>query len=89
MVASWGIEVLEPGHVPQGAYDTIIIAVNKKELVNDYVRLVADGGTVLMFSGLSHDELVTIDAYSIHYRQVALKGSLAMHVAISMRLYPY
>jgi len=85
-IASWGIEAFEPGgadhveslsagRVEKGIYDIAIIAVNKKELVSEYIRLVADAGTVLMFSGLSSDEIVAIDAYSIHYRQVSLKGS--------------
>jgi threonine dehydrogenase-like Zn-dependent dehydrogenase len=28
-----------------------------------------------MFSGLARDEVVPVEAYSIHYRQVSLKGS--------------
>jgi L-iditol 2-dehydrogenase len=74
-VASWGIDAREPGSVAAGEYDTIVIAVNKKELVSDYVRLVADAGTVLMFSGLGKEDIVAIDAYSIHYREVTLAGS--------------
>ena len=85
-IASWGIEAFEPGgaghvespsagRVEKGIYDIAIIAVNKKELVSEYIKFVADAGTVLMFSGLSSDEIVAIDAYSIHYRQVSLKGS--------------
>ena len=68
-------EIARPGRVENDFYDIAIIAVNKKELVSEYIRLVADAGTVLMFSGLSSDEIVAIDAYSIHYRQVSLKGS--------------
>jgi len=80
-LASWGIETCEPGQIKKGVYDTVIIAVNKKELVSEYITLVADAGTVLMFSGLARDELVSVEAYSIHYRQVSLKGSFgyAMH----------
>ncbi|GAB6276371.1 MAG: zinc-dependent dehydrogenase [Rectinema sp.] len=80
-IASWGIETCEPGQVKKGFYDTVIIAVNKRELVSEYITLTADAGTVLMFSGLSKDEFVSVEAYSIHYRQVSLKGSFgyAMH----------
>ena len=74
-VASWGIDAREPGDVLIGEYDNIVIAVNKKELVADYVKAVADAGTVLMFSGLSKEEIVAIDAYAIHYREVSLTGS--------------
>ena len=91
-IASWGIEAFEPGgaghvespsagQVEKGIYDIAIIAVNKKELISEYIKFVADAGTVLMFSGLSSDEIIAIDAYSIHYRQVSLKGSFgyALH----------
>ena len=74
-VASWGIDVAEPGAPLDGDYDNVVIAVNKKELVSDYVRTVSDAGTVLMFSGLPKEDLVAIDAYSIHYREVSLTGS--------------
>jgi len=74
-VASWGIDAREPGDLAAGEYDNIVIAVNKKELVSDYVKAVADAGTVLMFSGLSKEEIVAIDAYAIHYREVSLTGS--------------
>jgi len=74
-VASWGIDAAEPGEALKDAYDNIVIAVNKKELVSDYVKLAADAGTVLMFSGLPKEDAVSIDAYSIHYREVSLTGS--------------
>jgi L-iditol 2-dehydrogenase len=74
-IASWDIETREPGQIKKGAYDTVIVAVNKKELVGEYITLAADGGTVLMFSGLGRTEEVSVEAHSIHYRQVSLKGS--------------
>jgi L-iditol 2-dehydrogenase len=74
-MASWGLEVLEPGEAKQGVYDNVVIAVNKASLFDDYIRLVADGGTVLMFSGLPKGEGMIVDSYSIHYREVTLVGS--------------
>lgn len=74
-VASWGIDARAPEKLPAGEYDNIVIAVNRKELVSDYVKAAADRGTVLMFSGLGREETVDIDAYSIHYREVSLVGS--------------
>jgi len=74
-VASWGVDAREPGAVAAGEFDIIVIAVNKKELVSEYVRLAADSGTVLMFSGLGREDVVAIDAYSVHYREVTLAGS--------------
>lgn len=75
IVASWGIEAKEPGAVEVGDYDNVVVAVNKRELVSDYLRKVANGGTVLMFSGLGKEEQVEVDSYSVHYREVSLTGS--------------
>lgn len=74
-VSSWGIDARGPGQISEGEYDNIVIAVNKRELVADYIKAVADAGTVLMFSGLGKDESVIADSYSIHYREVTLTGS--------------
>lgn len=73
-VASWGIDAREPGAVQPGEYDNIVIAVNRKELVEEYAKSIADTGTVLMFAGLGKGEAVAIDSYSIHYREVTLAG---------------
>ncbi|MFA5544900.1 MAG: alcohol dehydrogenase catalytic domain-containing protein [Sphaerochaetaceae bacterium] len=73
-VASWGIDCYAPGEVDVGAFDNVVIAVNKAELVNQYVTSIADGGTVLLFSGLKKEEMLSTDSYSIHYRQVTLTG---------------
>lgn len=74
-VASWGIEAREPGAADMGEFDNIVIAVNKKELVSDYIKTVADAGSVLMFSGLGKEEQLSVEAYAIHYREVTLSGS--------------
>ncbi len=73
-VAAWGIDAREPGAVKAGDYDNIVIAVNRKELVEEYAKSVADAGTVLMFAGLGKGETVAIDSYAIHYREVSLTG---------------
>jgi L-iditol 2-dehydrogenase len=73
-VAAWGIDAREPGVVAAGEYDNIVIAVNRKELVEDYVKFVADAGALLMFAGLGKGEAVAIDSYAIHYREVTLSG---------------
>ncbi len=74
-VARWGIECHAPGEVDIAAYDNIVIAVNKAELVADYAAKAADGATVLVFSGLKKEETLTLDSYAIHYREVSVTGS--------------
>jgi L-iditol 2-dehydrogenase len=74
-ISSWGIEALEPGAVQDRSYDNVVVAVNKSAVFDGYVRGVADGGTVLMFSGLPKGEGIPVDTYSIHYREVSLVGS--------------
>lgn len=73
-VAGWGIDAREPGDVKADDYDNIVIAVNRKELVEEYVKSVADAGTLLMFAGLGKGEAVVIDSYAVHYREVSLVG---------------
>jgi L-iditol 2-dehydrogenase len=75
IVAPWGISCLPPGAVDIGKFNKVVLAVNKAELVAEYVAKVADGGTVLLFSGLRKEEMLTIDSYSIHYREITLTGS--------------
>ena len=75
IVTSWGIDAREPGTMDVGDYDNVVIAVNKKELVSDYLRQVADAGSVLMFAGLPREDTVAVDAHSIHYREVNLTGT--------------
>ncbi|MDD3996423.1 MAG: alcohol dehydrogenase catalytic domain-containing protein [Sphaerochaetaceae bacterium] len=74
IVASWDIDCHAPGEVDASQYDNIVIAVNKAELVDQYVKTIADGGTVLLFSGLKKEEILSVDSYAIHYRQVRLTG---------------
>jgi len=75
LIAAWDIECYVPGQVEAGMFDNIVIAVNKAELVNEYITEIADGGTVLLFSGLPKDMLLSIDSYSVHYREVSFVGS--------------
>lgn len=75
LISAWGIECYKPGYVDIGNFDNIVIAVNKAELVNEYVTQVADGGTVLVFGGLPKDVILGIDSYSIHYREVTVTGN--------------
>jgi L-iditol 2-dehydrogenase len=74
-IASWGVETCEPDAADAGKYDNVVVAVNKAELFDGYLRGVADAGTVLMFSGLPKGETIQVDSHSIHYREVALVGS--------------
>lgn len=74
-IASWGIDCCEPGKAEVGQFDNVVIAVNKAELVDEYVKKVADSGTVLVFSGLKKDERLNLDSYSVHYREVSVTGS--------------
>jgi L-iditol 2-dehydrogenase len=75
LVSSWGIKCYEPGQVDIEDFDNIVIAVNKAEIVNEYITRVADGGTVLVFAGLPRDVVLNTDSYSVHYREVTVTGS--------------
>lgn len=89
LICSWGIECYEPGQADIETFDNIIIAVNKAELVNEYAMKVADGGTILVFSGLPRDVVLGIDSYAVHYREVAVVGSFGYsikHFAVSLEM---
>lgn len=72
---SWGIPCVRPEDADPSSYDNIVVAVNKADLVADYVKRVSDGGTVLVFSGLKKEDAIITDSYSIHYREVTMTGS--------------
>lgn len=75
-----GVETVSPEDVKKDQYDQIVIAVNKGEIVRHYVSMAADGGSVLLFSGLAKDDTVTIDPYDIHYREIKFDGSFGYSI---------
>ena len=52
LITSMGIPCCLPNEVENRAYDNVVVAVNRKELVEQYVEKAADAGTVLLFGGL-------------------------------------
>jgi L-iditol 2-dehydrogenase len=80
-VASWGIETRRPGEVAAGEFDAVVLAVARSDLVPEYVGLVADGGTVLLFAGLPKGQQIPIDSYAVHYREVRIAGSFGYAMA--------
>ena len=73
-IQGWGIECVDPKNSDYSRYNQIIISVNQAPLVAQAVHQVANGGTVLVFSGLKKEETFEADAYSIHYREVSVSG---------------
>lgn len=71
---SWGISTVSQEDVKKGEYDNIVIAVNISALVSQYLPLVRQGGTLLVFSGLPKGEMLQIDAGAVHYSEVSIKG---------------
>ena len=70
----WGISTVKQDQVQKGEYDNIVIAVNIASLVEAYLPLVRQGGTLLVFSGLPKGEMLSVDAGAIHYSEVSVKG---------------
>lgn len=70
-----GFKAVKPGDLNASDYDNIVVAVNNADLVSEYVRKVADGGRVLVFSGLKKGTDLSLDSYSIHYREVSMTGT--------------
>jgi L-iditol 2-dehydrogenase len=59
----------------QSRFDSIILANDKKELVNQLLPFVCPGGTFELFGGMSRDTILEIDPYFIHYKEVDLVGT--------------
>jgi L-iditol 2-dehydrogenase len=57
------------------SYDSIILANDRKELVNSLLPFVRPGGTFELFGGMSKDTVLEIEPYYIHYREVDLVGT--------------
>lgn len=56
-------------------YNKIFVAVNVKELVEEAVARVNDGGMVHVFAGLPKGTMLDLSAADIHYRKVTITGS--------------
>lgn len=80
IVESWGVKTISPEDAKKGQYDNIVLAVNKGELAKHYMSLAADGGNVLLFSGLPKCEDIVVDPYDIHYREVKLTGTFGYSI---------
>jgi L-iditol 2-dehydrogenase len=86
-VSAFGIKTLRPEDVAAGEYDNIVVAVNLPALVEEYVKGVADNGTVHVFAGLPAGTVLSLDAAAIHYRGVTVTGSSGFHLAAFHRAY--
>lgn len=76
----YGFNVIAPEEVKSGAYDQIVLTVNRPELVQTYLSLAANGGNVLLFSGFSKSDRAEIDPYDVHYREVRITGSFGYNL---------
>jgi L-iditol 2-dehydrogenase len=63
----------EPGD--GGGADIVIEAAGTEQAWSDAVRLVRPGGKVLLFGGLPRDVRPPVDAYRLHYEELAISGS--------------
>ena len=71
---AFGINTVKFEDVKKGAYDNVVLAVNIGSLVKQYLPLVRNGGTLLVFAGLPKGEILEVDAGAIHYNEVSVKG---------------
>ena len=76
-----GIKSHVPGDVDVSQFDRIVIAVNKPEIISDYIKNVGDAGVVLIFSGLPKGAEFSVDAAAIHYREVTISGTSGYSIA--------
>lgn len=75
MLNDWNIKTLTSEEVEKGVFDNIVIAVNKAELVSEYLKKTKVGGTLLIFSGLPKNVDVVLDSAMLHYKEVKVTGT--------------
>ena len=71
---TFGINTVKFEDVKKGEYDNVVLAVNIGSLVKQYLPLVRNGGTILVFAGLPKGEVLEVDAGAVHYNEVSVKG---------------
>ena len=71
---AFGINTVKFEDVKKGEYDNVVLAVNIGSLVSQYLPLVRNGGTLLVFAGLPKGEMLQVDAGAVHYSEVSVKG---------------
>jgi len=64
----------------KGKADRILVAVGNKTPVETAFDLTAPGGRVLLFGGLPKGDRVCVDAFAVHYREIALVGSFGYNL---------
>ena len=60
--------------------DKVLIAVGVGAVAEEALEWTAPGGTALLFGGLPKGERLTIDPFSIHYRETAITGSFGFRL---------
>lgn len=81
LINSWGVQTYNAGEADLSTYQNIVITVNHAGIVEDCIRNIADGGTVLLFSGLKKGEQIMVDSFAVHYREVKLTGSFGYSIS--------
>ena len=71
----WGIPAAPLEQYNMKEFTRIFVAVNKKELVEQAIHSVHNGGRVHVFAGLPSGTVLNVDAHDLHYRKVAVMGS--------------
>ena len=84
---SWGIPAAPLETYKLKEFSRIFVAVNKKELVEQAIHSVHNGGRVHVFAGLPSGTVLNVDAYDLHYRKVAVMGSSGFTLDQSKRAY--
>jgi L-iditol 2-dehydrogenase len=60
---------------PRSLFSLVIDTTGDAGVISALPDLAADGGTVLLFAGLSAGARVSLDAHALHYREVSIVGS--------------
>ncbi|ACR79648.1 arabinose dehydrogenase [Kosmotoga olearia] len=69
-----GLDVMEPDALKEKGYDMVVIAATIDEPFQ-YMDLMQDGGSLLLFGGYPKDKRLTLNPFHLHYREIVVSGS--------------
>lgn len=67
---------------PAAGFDLVIDATGRPEVVQDAIRLLADGGTLIPFGVCPPGSQITLDPFEVYRRQLRIIGSFSLNRGI-------
>ncbi len=84
-IKNFGFNIVSPEEIDpeknKGVFDSVILANDREDIVDEFLPFVSPGGTFLLFGGMAKDAKISISPYFIHYKEVDIVGSFGFATA--------